>query len=86
MLIPCPHCGNRDENEFDYGGRAVDLPELSADASQWHQALHLPDTGKNIVDEYWFHAAGCECWISLQRCLSTHVFIEGNSKTDEGDC
>ena len=28
LLIPCPHCGPRDESEFDYGGRALRLPDL----------------------------------------------------------
>ena len=76
LLIPCPNCGDRDESEFDYGGRAIVLPDLNASPSQWHQALHLPETDKDEVREYWFHAAGCECWIKLARNHSTHEFVE----------
>jgi sarcosine oxidase delta subunit len=30
------------------------------------------------VDEYWYHVAGCECWIRLRRNLSSHDFIDAD--------
>ncbi|MFT5115187.1 MAG: heterotetrameric sarcosine oxidase delta subunit [Parasphingorhabdus sp.] len=74
LLIPCPHCGERDESEFDYGGRATDFPELQANQSVWYRAIHLSDVNEVIVNEVWFHAAGCECWIEVQRNIRTHEF------------
>ncbi|MCP4433847.1 MAG: sarcosine oxidase subunit delta [Gammaproteobacteria bacterium] len=74
LLVPCPHCGDRDESEFDYGGRAIDSPALQADLTQWHEAIHLPDSIESNVTEIWFHTAGCECWIKLQRNIHTHEF------------
>ena len=76
LLIPCPHCGDRDESEFDYGGRAIALPALVATAEEWHQALHLGNDNEDTADEYWYHQAGCEKWIRLRRDLSTHEFID----------
>ena len=78
LLIPCPHCGERDENEFDYGGRAIDFPDLTADSANWHEALHLPVANNNIVEEVWFHTAGCECWIRLRRDIRNHDFHANN--------
>ena len=78
LLIPCPHCGERDESEFDYGGRAVALPRLNAAPDEWHQALHLGNNNEDCVDEYWYHHAGCERWIRLRRNLSNHDFIDAD--------
>ena len=75
LLIPCPHCGERDESEFDYGGRALELPALDASLQQWHEALHLGDRSGTCAEEFWYHAAGCERWIRLHRRLSDHSFI-----------
>lgn len=83
LLIPCPHCGARDESEFDYGGRAVLLPALDAGTSEWHQALHLANDSAECADEYWYHSAGCERWIRLRRNLSTHDFVDSGSDACE---
>lgn len=72
LLIPCPNCGERDESEFDYGGRALSFPDLDASAQQWHLILHLRANPPGEIDEYWYHASGCECWISIRRNLLTH--------------
>ena len=79
LLIPCPHCGERDEAEFDYGGRAIDWPALDADQNAWHQAIHLGNDAANIVEESWYHAAGCERWIRLRRHLATHRFVDNDT-------
>ncbi len=72
LLIPCPNCGPRDESEFDYGGRAIAFPPLDASPNDWHQALHLSCDNDRRVDEHWYHAGGCECWIRVSRDLFTH--------------
>lgn len=76
LLIPCPHCGERDESEFDYGGRAVDFPALEAECAAWHTAIHLHQDTDSYLAEVWFHSAGCENWIRLQRNPKTHQFRE----------
>lgn len=74
LLIPCPNCGPRDQSEFTYGGAAVPLPDLSASATEWHRTLHLRADPKGPQHELWYHEAGCECWIRLQRDVQTNAF------------
>jgi heterotetrameric sarcosine oxidase delta subunit len=81
LLIPCPHCGDRDEVEFDYGGRALDWPSLDAGLNAWHATAHLGNDNAEVVEELWYHGAGCERWIRLRRHLSTHQFIELDAQT-----
>ena len=83
LLIPCPHCGERDESEFDYGGRARALPALNATPQQWHQALHLDSDETDVVKELWFHTAGCERWIEMERNVRSHEFTAVNPRGDE---
>ena len=80
LLIPCPNCGERDESEFDYGGRAIAYPELDASLEQWHQALHLRDNPRGDIAEYWYHSSGCESWITIRRDLVTHEISFDDSR------
>jgi heterotetrameric sarcosine oxidase delta subunit len=74
LLIPCPHCGERDEREFVYGGRAKKFPTLdnSTHTKTWHQIVHLRENPSSVLRELWYHAAGCECWIEISRHIKTH--------------
>jgi len=83
LLIPCPNCGKRDECEFDYGGRAIQYPELEAPPADWHRVLHLRDNQQDDIEEFWYHAAGCECWIRLRRNLLSHEINPDRSETGE---
>jgi heterotetrameric sarcosine oxidase delta subunit len=70
LRIPCPHCGDRDETEFHYGGQAgVAYPERPADLDDaaWAQYLFFRDNPRGWFHERWFHAAGCRLWFSLER-------------------
>lgn len=83
LLIPCPNCGERDESEFDYGGRAISYPELTASQAEWHQVIHLRENPRGEIEEYWYHAGGCECWIRLSRDLLTHEIDTSKTAVDE---
>ena len=83
LLIPCPNCGERDESEFDYGGRAIHYPELGAPQGDWHRALHLRDNQPDDIEEYWYHTAGCECWIRLKRNMLSHEIKPDRPETGE---
>ena len=70
LRIPCPHCGDRDETEFHYGGQAgVAYPERPTDLDDaaWAQYLFFRDNPRGWFHERWFHAAGCRLWFSLER-------------------
>ncbi len=76
LLIPCPYCGERDQSEFHYGGRAIQYPEISesADIQSWHQLLHQRKYSSDRIRELWYHQSGCECWFEVTRNLLSHEF------------
>lgn len=74
LLIPCPNCGERDENEFYYGGRAIQYPLLDGPGSDWYINLYQRDNSAETIEEFWYHQSGCECWFKMTRNLFTHEF------------
>lgn len=74
LLIPCPNCGPRAEVEFAYGGPLRPLPAMEggADASAHQLALHRGAGQFELLRELWFHASGCEHWITVTRDILTH--------------
>lgn len=80
LLIPCPHCGLRNETEFSYGGQAGIAypadPAALTDA-QWVEYLFLRDNPKGRWRERWVHAAGCRRWFDLERDTLTNVIHKG---------
>lgn len=62
LLIPCPWCGLRPENEFRYGGEAhVVRPADPAalDDAAWAEFLYMRSNPKGLHAERWRHAHGC---------------------------
>jgi sarcosine oxidase subunit delta len=62
LLIPCPWCGPRPENEFRYGGQAhVVRPANPAAVSDavWADYLYFRDNPKGRHAERWRHLHGC---------------------------
>ncbi|MEV0586006.1 sarcosine oxidase subunit delta [Nonomuraea sp. NPDC050310] len=75
MLLPCPHCGPRDENEFRYGGQAgIAYPERPGDLDDaaWAEYVFLRDNPKGWFHERWFHSGGCRTWFTVRRHTVTH--------------
>ena len=70
LIIPCPHCGHRDEGEFTYGS-PVRHVSLTTDTAASHQALYHWIN----LREIWFHTSGCESWITVTRNTATHEFV-----------
>lgn len=77
MRIPCPFCGLRDLDEFEYGGDArVAWPALDADAEHWSAATYLRDDPAGRHVELWRHARGCGLWLRVERDTRTHeIFV-----------
>ncbi len=62
LLIPCPFCGPRSENEFHYGGEAhiARPPDPSAvDDDTWAAFLFRRNNPKGVHAERWCHIHGC---------------------------
>ncbi|MBG6183094.1 sarcosine oxidase subunit delta [Arthrobacter sp. CAN_A214] len=75
LLIPCPHCGPRDETEFHYGGQAhVPYPKNPAelDDRQWAEFLFYRDNTKGAFAERWLHSTGCRQWFNMLRDTVTY--------------
>jgi len=78
LLIPCPHCGERAQVEFTYGGdatveRPADPGAVSTDA--WLDHLYLRDNPRGPHWEWWQHTSGCRCWIRVHRDTHTHAIL-----------
>jgi len=62
LVIPCPHCGPRPENEFRYAGEAhVVRPADPAvvDDAAWADFLYMRSNPKGRHAERWRHLHGC---------------------------
>ena len=84
LLISCPHCGPRNESEFQYGGPArIARPDSSngdtdaMDDEQWVDYITVPNNPMGPVDEKWWHVRGCGAWLTLSRDTVTHLIAEG---------
>lgn len=78
MLIPCPYCGPRNEDEFHYGGQAhVAYPDdpAATDDQSWAEFLFYRDNVKGPFAERWMHAAGCRRWFNTVRDTVTYEFL-----------
>jgi sarcosine oxidase subunit delta len=70
LLIPCPYCGPRPENEFRYGGEAhIARPAdpSAADDAAWTDYLLVRSNPKGIHAERWRHIHGCGWFFNALR-------------------
>ena len=78
LLIDCPWCGPRDENEFSHGGEAHILrpedPSALSDA-EWGDYLFMRKNLLGPHSERWVHSAGCRRWFNVQRDTVTDETI-----------
>ena len=62
LLIACPWCGVRPENEFHYGGEAhIARPHDAASLNDaaWAEFLYMRSNPKGRHTERWRHTHGC---------------------------
>ena len=62
LLIGCPWCGDRPENEFHYGGEAhIARPSDpgTVDDQAWGEFLYARSNVKGTHYERWRHLHGC---------------------------
>ncbi|MCX2965974.1 sarcosine oxidase subunit delta [Gordonia aquimaris] len=83
QMIPCPHCGPREETEFHYGAAAgISYPEQPAelDDTDWAHYLFFRPNPKGAMVERWCHTAGCRQWFTLERDTVTYEFVDGETR------
>src|SRR5690349_22766106 len=85
MRILCPHCGERDNEEFSYLGDAtVRRPDNAVEAAPaaragqpgfdaWMDYVYLRDNPKGPHRELWQHVHGCRAWLVVTRDVRTHA-------------
>ena len=70
LLIPCPYCGPRSEEEFSYGNEAhiarPKEPDKLNDA-EWAEFVFMRSNTKGVFLERWMHAQGCRRWFNVAR-------------------
>ena len=70
LLIDCPWCGPRAEEEFSCAGEAhiVRPPDPdSLDDEAWADYLFMRKNPKGWHAEQWCHAHGCRQWFNVER-------------------
>jgi len=79
LLIACPWCGMRPENEFRYGGEAhvVRPADPSAvDDATWAEFLYMRANPKGRHAERWRHIHGCGRFFNCVRdTVSDRVLV-----------
>jgi sarcosine oxidase subunit delta len=78
LLIACPWCGARPENEFRYGGEAhIARPRdpASVDVHGWADFLYMRSNPKGVHYERWRHIHGCGRFFNCVRdTVSDRIF------------
>jgi methylglutamate dehydrogenase subunit B len=79
MRIHCPYCGERGVDEFSYlGDASVVRPDpASPDAADAFYAYAYERRNvPGVMQELWYHAAGCHAWLVVSRDTRTHEISE----------
>jgi sarcosine oxidase subunit delta len=86
MRIPCPHCGERDLQEFVYLGDAGPRrPDgLGASLAAMHDYVYLRQNPAGPHRELWYHAAGCRAWLAVTRDTVSHAIAAVEAARDAG--
>ena len=78
LLLECPWCGRRNEDEFDYGGEAhivrPETPHLLND-EQWADYLFMRTNARGKHQERWVHTHGCRRWFNVARDTIDHRIL-----------
>ena len=92
LLIDCPWCGTRDEQEFTCGGEAHIVRPTDPDAlsdAEWADYLFMRKNTKGRHLEQWCHTAGCRRWFNVARDTVSyrisHVYKVGEPRPEVSD-
>ena len=73
LLLRCPWCGERNEDEFAFGGEAhIARPEAGCPDEAWARYLFFRTNPKGLHHERWQHVYGCRQWFNVARDTVTH--------------
>ena len=69
VILCCPNCGERNIQEFRFGGEAHSRPPDPSAVSdeEWADYLYMKDNRRGEQLEWWCHRAGCGLWFLAKR-------------------
>jgi methylglutamate dehydrogenase subunit B len=88
MRIPCPLCGVRGHEEFTYYGDAGPVrpdPARSDAEAAFCEYVYLRDNPAGPHRELWFHAAGCQAWLAVERDTRAHTVQRAELALDRAE-
>jgi heterotetrameric sarcosine oxidase delta subunit len=86
IVIPCPHCGPRNHDEFAYAGAAVGQPPApDAPIAAWNAWVYSRDNPRGAHRELWRHALGCGAYVVVERDTRTHEVLSAAFAGEEAD-
>ena len=75
LQIPCPHCGTRPVQEFEYGEIPIIPGSLTDPDERDLDRAFMLNNVEGIQTEAWFHLYGCRRWIKIQRDTRTNKIL-----------
>jgi methylglutamate dehydrogenase subunit B len=77
MRIACPHCGERDRQEFTVLGDAAPVRPDGLDVRPDAMCAYVyeRDNVAGAHRELWYHGAGCHAWLVVTRDTRTHAVM-----------
>jgi sarcosine oxidase subunit delta len=78
LLISCPFCGPRNENEYRYGGEShIERPGPAPQVSDagWAEYMFSRTNSRGFHLERWCHIQGCGQWFNIARDTLTHAIV-----------
>ena len=78
LIIECPHCGPRSEEELTWGGQGGIMRPAEphkADDTTWTDYLFFRSNPKGVQFEQWCCSAGCGRWFKVARHTVTHAIL-----------
>lgn len=72
LVILCPHCGPRNDEEFTYQGELVPRPPVETDPVTWRKYLYMKHNQAGWQTERWFHVSGCRRFLEVERNTITN--------------
>ena len=70
LLLDCPWCGVRSEEEFSCGGEGHIVRPLNSedmDDTAWGDYVFMRTNPKGLHRERWCHVHGCRQWFNVAR-------------------
>lgn len=75
MLIHCPHCGPRAQEEFTYERTRDSVVQLDQAPDAAMAALYSRTNPRGEENEIWRHTLGCRGWLELRRDRMSHAIV-----------